>query len=372
MKHIIFFFAFVLISFNVYAQKGLITAPQVVENALEMGTKASLTEGVISSAGGGYSLAEGISAAATQTPIATATQIGVLSHLELPIHPIVIPASSPSAISLSQRIRWAKNDVGVFFRELAQYSFADYKFDTPAILRAAHQAAETPYRKARIIKKVLSHPLEDPKKQFLEHIPEYAFGKGADIFPHFSPDVLQRIRNWYISYLKEIEAKDFFASDDEFSEGIKTLLVASYTGGEELLQEAMRIAKQAPQGRRFFTDFAVTRVFLKNKDYKHLQELMNFRQEQEEWMENGQFLHPGETGSVYKEIKLYSEKAKKIPVVFPQNMPAEKDFEFIPKEEPIVKKIISNSHIGWHFFVLYYKGHCPPDSPEGLVSFLES
>ena len=80
----------------------------------------------------------------------------------------------------------------------------------------------------------------------------------------------------------------------------------------------MELAKQAPEGRRFLTDFAAVRALLMQKRYDLLQGLMDFRLQQTGWEE---------VAPVYEELKLYTEKEQPLPLSFPEGMVARDDYQ---------------------------------------------
>jgi hypothetical protein len=105
-------------------------------------------------------------------------------------------------------------------------------------------------------------------------------------------------------------------------------------GDAYLAEKMVSLAKAAPEGKRFLTDFVVVRSLLNLERYDLVQELLDLRQAQERRTEQG--VSKGETARVYEEVKLYQQTVKAIPVTFPEELPARNKITFSEADQRVI------------------------------------
>ena len=242
-----------------------------------------------------------------QGPITRGVQQGVLRHLEQPSVTRRIPATrSNPAFEFGRKLREQQDKFRTFV-----YSMKESK-GNPFFIRVkiAKIGLETP---REIAKSYFPAKQETPEHKFYF----YTLAHWFYFYPSFTNAQLRDMRGFYE---KTISRPDVFTSDIAFADALSSFVGISFVGDAYLAEKMVSFAKAAPKGKRFLTDFVVVRSLLNLERYDLVQELLDLRQAQERWTEQG--VSKGETARVYEEVKLYQQTVKAIPVTFPEELPA--------------------------------------------------
>jgi len=265
--------------------------------------------------------------ARTEGAVTRGMQQGVWRHLEVPTLNIRIPArrSNPAfevRRILNERIESAKlfkNDISEAKMFGGELSFSS-AFELGKI-------DGTRQRKA-------ANDLWAEKDKIPEH-KFYFYNLMMHFYTrsHFTAAQLRDIRAFYE---KTISNPEIFTQDLAFADGLSSFIGISFVGDSYLAEKIASLAKAAPEGKRFLTDFVVVRSLLNLERYDLVQELMDFRQVQEGWFRDGKLITEGETACVYEEIKLYQQTKKAIPVTFAEPLPAQHKIVFSQADRAVI------------------------------------
>ncbi len=302
-----------------------------------------------------------LTGAQVQGPITRAMQQGVLRHLEVPTSNARIPATrSNPRFEWGRKLREQRETFKLFIYSMKGYkeykertSFSKWVQVSRLEAAAFRESAEG----------FFSLKKEKPEHEFYF----YDIAHSFYFHPHFSAAQLRDIRAFYE---KVISKPDVFTSDMAFADALSAFIGISFIGDAYLAEKMFSLAKQAPEGRRFLTDFTVVRSLLNLERYDLVQELMDFRQAQEGWFRDGQLITEGETARVYQEIKLYKQTVKNIPVTFSEELPARKKISFSEVDNKVIRLMEAES-LG-HFPEMYESDYKSEEySTEGLQWFLD-
>ncbi len=290
-----------------------------------------------------------------QGPITRGVQQGVLRHLEQPSVTVRIPATrSNPAFEFGRKFREQKEYGKIFIESFAA--------ELPLSTRISSARLSVQYFKDSI------RQIWKEKEKMSEHEFYYhALLKGFIFHGRLTDTQLRDVRTFYE---KAVSHPEVFTSDIAFADALSGCLGISFVGDAYLAEKILSLAKQAPEGKRFLTDFTVVRSLLNLERYDLVQELMDFRQAQEGWFIDGQLITEGETARVYEEVKLYQQTIKDIPVTFPEELPARRKFTFSQADDRI-EELMENRTRAMLFQRHYGKKIIPETSAEGLNWFLQ-
>jgi hypothetical protein len=253
--------------------------------------------------------------------ITRGVQQGVLRHLEQPSVTVRIPATrSNPAFEFGRKLREQQDKFRTFV-----YSIKESKgYPFSIRVKSAKIEAENLRENA---KSYFPAKQETPEHEFYF----YALAHWFHFYPSFTDAQLRDMRGFYE---KTISRPDVFTSDMAFADALSSFIGISFVGDAYLAEKMVSLAKAAPEGKRFLTDFVVVRSLLNLERYDLVQELLDLRQAQERWTEQG--VSKGETARVYEEVKLYQQTVKAIPVTFPEELPARNNITFSEADQRVI------------------------------------
>ena len=355
--------------------------PSTTEKAVQATTQAT-TQSVAESIGGALLLKDspaviGNSAVAQDLSYITkGVQTGVLSHLEIPLAPVKIP-SAGNSVSFIRRIKSIPADIRVIRQRMREgKGFVSLR----ERIEAGIERVAGLHARGRQMWELKERENMSDEYFFLRQMEALVLFGG-----YLSPAQVQQTRAFYSQALENL---DMFSSEESLGRGLLIFTYLGFFANDTLAEKMLSLAKEAPEGMRLLTDFFATRAFLQLKDYRRLQKLMDFRQQQEGWYSLGEefggggfeAVFPsksfaegkGETVPIYEEIKLYSQAVKKLPLNFPDRMIPQKTFSFAPNDGSLAARINAQAkHPITHALRMYKRGHAPSNSAEGLLYYLD-
>ena len=308
--------------------------------------------------GGGITERGPLTGAHAQGPITRGMQQGILRRMEVETSKARIPATRSNP----------RFEFGRQFRE--QKELAKVFVDT--ILNNTLPLSKRIKAGRRDVKYFTSpaKKLWKLKETIPEH--EFYFKDLLAVFYFHSPLNAAQLRDIRAFYEKAISHPEVFTSDMAFADALSGCLGISFVGDAYLAEKIFSLAKQAPEGKRFLTDFVVVRSLLNLERYDLVEELMVFREGQEGWFQGEKFVG-GETASVYEEVKLYQQTVKNIPVLFSEQLPARSKFTFSEQDKQI--RDLMEGRTNAMLFQSYLEGNLeftrPETSAEDLEWFLQ-
>jgi len=262
----------------------------------------------------------------TEGAISRGMQQGILRQMEVSTLNARIPARrSNPAFELGRKLR-EQREMGQIFVTTATAKGLKTKSFSDRIKVAKTQVAMF----TEPAKRVWAEKEKIPEHQFY-------FEDLLAVFYFHSPLTAAQLRDIRTFYEKAISHPEIFTLDQAFADGLSGCLGISFVGDAYLAEKITSLAKAAPEGKRFLTDFVVVRSLLNLERYDLVQELMDFRQVQEGWFREGKLVSEGETACVYEEVKLYQQTQKDIPIIFHEQLPARNKFTFSEEEKGIAK-----------------------------------
>ena len=295
----------------------------------------------------------------TEGPITRGMRQGALRHLEQPSATGRIPATrSNPAFELGRKLHEQQESLRSFVINIKPYNNLPFAMRVRAAINEA-----TLFRK-------IAQQTWAQKDKVSEH--QFYFNDLLAAFyfhSQFSASQLRIIRGFYEKVLSH---PDVFSLDMAFADALSGCLGIGFVGDGYLAEKMVSLAKAAPEGKRFLTDFVVVRSLLNLERYDLVQELMNFRQVQESWMQGAQWVHKGETARVYEEVKLYKQTIQNIPVTFPEQLPARNKLADSPEFDEVIPLMERRSHaMLFQNYTLRAGDKVEPEnSAEGLNWFL--
>ena len=264
-------------------------------------------------------------------PITRGMQQGILRRMEVETSKVRIPATrSNPRFEFGRKFREQRESLQLFVRYMKKEE------EMPLATRV-----KLSFRNAKITRDAGKFYWEEHKEKVSDH--EFYLNiilKAMLLHGQFTAEQLVNLRAFYE---KTISHPEVFTSDMAFADGLSASLHIGYVGDAYLAEKIFSLAKQAPEGKRFLTDFVVVRSLLNLERYDLVEELMVFREGQEGWFQGEKFVG-GETASVYEEVKLYQQTVKNIPVVFSEQLPARSKFTFSEKDKQIADLMRRRPH----------------------------
>lgn len=322
--------------------------------------------------GGGITERGPLTGAQVQGPITRGMQQGILRRMEVETSKARIPATrSNPRFEWGRKFREQREAWRMFKGTVAgPYRFARKTGRDAPIYELIHKGIRSALIEAKT-PRFAAKGFWAEKEKVSEH--EFYFHIILKAFIYHAQFTAEQLINLRAFYEKAVSHPEVFTSDIAFADALSASIGISFVGDAYLAEKIFSLAKQAPEGKRFLTDFVVVRSLLNLERYDLVEELMNFRQGQEGWFKEGKFVG-GETVSVYEEVKLYQQTIKDIPVTFSEQLPARNKCIFLERDEEIID-LIENRPLAMMFthyldrlasqYPLY-----PEDSAEGLEKFL--
>ena len=300
-----------------------------------------------------------------QGPITRGVQQGVLRHLEQPSVTRRIPATrSNPAFEFGRKLREYQESSKIFVTSVHEsFKFFKRKGREKPLQTAVKIALNDATIMRTVVKDTWAQKEQTPERQFY-------FNDLLAVFYFHGQFSAAQLRDMRGFYEKTISRPDVFTSDIAFADALSSFIGISFVGDAYLAEKMVSFAKAAPEGKRFLTDFVVVRSLLNLERYDLVQELLDLRQAQERWTQQG--VSKGETARVYEEVKLYQQTVKTIPVTFPEELPARNKLARSPEMEDIQPLMAPRSQaMMFQGYLPRFDAEIPENSAEGLNWFLQ-